>query len=139
MTYHRIGLQPTAAKLFIFLGITSLHLVNSTCGSPFSDMGPAHCSGLGLAIAAVSPSVNIANIISPVISVIFLFFGGNLLPTPPPWFIWLKYISPLNYTYSALATNEFAGQKLTCDGGGQAQCYSSVSCSSVSEAEAHTE
>lgn len=56
------------------------------------------------------------------ITVISLLFGGNLLPSPPPWFIWLHYISPLTYAYSALAQNEFIGEKFTCTAS-STQCY----------------
>ncbi|ORX40799.1 P-loop containing nucleoside triphosphate hydrolase protein [Kockovaella imperatae] len=110
IVYFMIGLRLSAARIFIFLAITCLHIANSVC--------------LGLAIAGVSPTVEIANILSPVVNVIFLFFGGNLLPSPPPWFIWLKYISPLYYTYSALTINEFRGAQLQCDDS-SSQCYQS--------------
>lgn len=56
------------------------------------------------------------------ITLIFLLFGGNLLPSPPPWFIWLRYISPLTYSYSALAQNEFTREKFTCTAN-SLQCY----------------
>lgn len=59
---------------------------------------------------------------APMFSIIFLLFGGNLLPSPPPWFIWLHYISPLTYSYMALAQNEFRGETFTCTGSGS-QCY----------------
>lgn len=57
------------------------------------------------------------------ISIIFLLFGGNLLPSPPPWFIWLHYISPLTYSYSALAQNEFKGETFNCSSDTSSQCY----------------
>jgi ABC-type multidrug transport system permease subunit len=84
----------------------------------------------------MSPSIEIANIIAPLVNVIFLLFGGTFQPSPPPWFVWLKWISPINYTFSALAQNEFEGREVRCDsgaGGGQeagasGACYGSVSC-----------
>lgn len=48
-----------------------------------------------------------------------------MLPSPPPWFIWLHYISPITYTYSALSQNEYIGQTYSCEGiqSGSTQCY----------------
>lgn len=83
--------------------------------------------GLGLMIGAMSPTVELANILAPVINVVFLLFGGSFLPAPPPWFIWLKWISPINYAYSSLAENQFAGQVYSsCDPSSSTQCYPTV-------------
>ncbi|RSH91647.1 hypothetical protein EHS25_009016 [Saitozyma podzolica] len=72
----------------------------------------------------MSPTVELANILAPVINVVFLLFGGSFLPAPPPWFIWLKWISPINYAYSSLAENQFAGQVYSsCDASSSTQCY----------------
>lgn len=57
----------------------------------------------------------------------FLLFGGTFLPSPPPWFVWLKWISPINYTFAALVQNEFKGQPLACDTPTDSGCYNSVS------------
>ena len=73
------------------------------------------------------------------VNVIFLLFGGTIQPNPPPWFVWLKWISPINYTFSALAQNEFNGREIICDGGGGASggaCYSSVCVDSLSSLQA---
>jgi hypothetical protein len=79
-------------------------------------------------IGAMSPTVELANILAPVINVVFLLFGGSFLPAPPPWFIWLKWISPINYAYSSLAENQFAGQVYSsCDASSSTQCYPTVS------------
>ena len=56
----------------------------------------------------------------------FLLFGGTFLPSPPPWFVWLKWISPINYTFAALVQNEFNGQPLTCDTPTNGACYDNV-------------
>lgn len=79
--------------------------------------------GLGLAIGAVSPTIDIANILAPIITVVFLLFGGTFLPNPPPWFVWLKWISPLNYTFAALLQNEYNGQAIECDVPTNGACY----------------
>lgn len=107
--YWMLGLKPTAGAFFIFLGINSLQVVTAVC--------------LGLFIGGVSPSIELANIIAPLINVIFLLFGGNVLPSPPPWFVWLRWISPITYTYMALGQNEFTGQSFECGASGSSQCY----------------
>ena len=78
-------------------------------------------------VAALSPTLEISQIIAPLFNVIFLLFGGSLLPTPPPWFIWLKWLSPITYIFSATLQNEFAGASVACDAAGSAQCYQNVS------------
>lgn len=75
---------------------------------------------LALAIGAISPTLEISQILAPLCNVVFLLFGGSLLPTPPPWFIWLKWISPITYIFSATIQNEFSGEVIECTGG---QCY----------------
>lgn len=80
---------------------------------------------MGLLIGCLSPTIEIGQIIAPLINVIFLLFGGNLLPAPPPWFIWLRYTSPITYVYAALSQNEYRGQTFECDAvDSSQQCYS---------------
>ncbi|CAO1622683.1 unnamed protein product [Sympodiomycopsis kandeliae] len=112
LLYWMLGLRPTAGAFFIFLAINSLQVISAVC--------------LGLFIGGVSPSIELANIIAPLVNVVFLLFGGNVLPSPPPWFVWLRWISPITYTYMALSQNEFSGQTFECNGGSgsSSQCYS---------------
>ncbi|CDS01589.1 related to ATP-binding cassette, sub-family G, member 2 (N-terminal fragment) [Sporisorium scitamineum] len=110
VVYWMIGLRQTAGSFFIWLAINVLQVGTAV--------------GLGLVIGCGAPTIELANIFAPVINVIFLLFGGNLLPLSsiPPWFIWLHWISPITYTYSALAQNEFCGLTFTCTADSQ-QCY----------------
>lgn len=108
--YWMVGLRNSAAKFFIFLAVNQIQILCSI--------------GMGFCIGAVSPTVEIGSIIAPAINVIFFLFGGNLLPSPPPWFVWLRWISPITYAYLALGQNEFRGETYNCNGqtnGGQ--CY----------------
>ncbi|UZJ56055.1 hypothetical protein CBS101457_005375 [Exobasidium rhododendri] len=107
--YWMIGLKATASAFFIFLAVNFVQVFTSVA--------------IGLAIGAASPTVQIANILAPMINVVSLLFGGNLLPSPPPWFIWLRYISPITYAYSAFSTNEYIGETYSCDGDASSQCY----------------
>ncbi|SPO28993.1 related to ATP-binding cassette, sub-family G, member 2 [Ustilago trichophora] len=110
IVYWMIGLRQTASSFFIWLAINVLQIGTAI--------------GLGLVIGCGAPSIELANVFAPVINVIFLLFGGNLLPLSsiPPWFIWLHWISPITYTYSALAQNEFKHLQFTCTANSQ-QCY----------------
>lgn len=67
--------------------------------------------GMGLCIASISPTVQISQIIGPLIIVIFLIFGGNLANSNEiTWILrWIQYISIIFYAYQALAQNEFTG------------------------------
>ena len=66
---------------------------------------------MGLCIASISPTVQISEIIGPLIIVIFLIFGGNLANSNEiTWILrWIQYISIVYYTYQALSQNEFSG------------------------------
>jgi ABC-type multidrug transport system permease subunit len=67
--------------------------------------------GLGLCVASISPTVQISEIIGPLVIVIFLIFGGNLANSNEiTWILrWIQYISIVFYSYQALAQNEFTG------------------------------
>lgn len=110
VVYWMVGLRQTASAFFIWLAINVLQIGTAI--------------GLGLVIGCGAPTIELANVFAPVINVIFLLFGGNLLPLSsiPPWFIWLHWMSPITYTYSALAQNEFRGLRFSCDANSQ-QCY----------------
>lgn len=110
VVYWMVGLRQTAGAFFIWLAINVLQVGTAI--------------GLGLVIGCGAQSIELANVFAPVINVIFLLFGGNLLPLSsiPPWFIWLHWISPITYTYSALAQNEFRDIQFSCTAD-SAQCY----------------
>ncbi|SAM84088.1 related to ATP-binding cassette, sub-family G, member 2 [Ustilago bromivora] len=110
VVYWMVGLRQTAGAFFIWLAINVLQVGTAI--------------GLGLVIGCGAQSIELANVFAPVINVIFLLFGGNLLPLSsiPPWFIWLHWISPITYTYSALAQNEFRNIQFSCEAD-SAQCY----------------
>ena len=66
---------------------------------------------MDLCIASVSPTVQISEIIGPLVIVVLLIFGGNLANSNTiTWILrWIQYISMIFYTYQALAQNEFNG------------------------------
>ncbi|SNX86145.1 related to ATP-binding cassette, sub-family G, member 2 [Melanopsichium pennsylvanicum] len=110
IVYWMVGLRQTASAFFIWVAINVLQIGTAI--------------GLGLVIGCGAPSIELANVFAPVINVIFLLFGGNLLPLSsiPPWFIWLHWMSPITYSYSALAQNEFKDLQFECEADSK-QCY----------------
>lgn len=141
--YWMCGFRSDAGAFFIFIALNSVQVVVATC-KLLTSLSESRLvmslavyrrvlanqsevsifpTGLGLFIGSISPSIELANVIAPMFTVIFLLFGGNLLPTPPPWFIWLRWISPITYTYMALTQNEFKGQRFDCGQSAQSQCY----------------
>jgi ABC-type multidrug transport system permease subunit len=111
-SYWMIGLQPFAEQYFIYAGVILVHALTA--------------NALGLAIGAAGlflksnfpvPNVAIGNILAPLIIVIFILFGGQLinLSTLTPVLAWIQYISPIAYSNKALAQNEFTGLVFTCD------------------------
>ncbi|KAK0547185.1 hypothetical protein OC846_004139 [Tilletia horrida] len=106
VVYWMVGLQPRRYGVWI-----AVNLLQVACSV-----------SLGLFVGAVSPTLNVANIIAPLINVTFLLFAPTILPNPPPWFIWIRYISPLTYTVMALLQNEMHGLVFRCSPG-ETQCY----------------
>jgi ATP-binding cassette subfamily G (WHITE) protein 2 len=85
----------------------------------------ALCSeGIGLIASTLAPNVMVANIIAPLITIVFLLFGGFYIQTDsiPSYFKWVESISYLKYSYRVLMVNEFSGLSLECSTGG-GPCY----------------
>uniref|UniRef100_A0A7S3VTN2 ABC transporter domain-containing protein n=1 Tax=Dunaliella tertiolecta TaxID=3047 RepID=A0A7S3VTN2_DUNTE len=60
-------------------------------------------------IAALSPTMDVANALLPLYVVTLLFFGGFLFrfDSIPPWWKWYSYLNFLRYAWSALMRNQF--------------------------------
>ncbi|KAJ3338608.1 ATP-binding cassette sub- G member 2 [Gonapodya sp. JEL0774] len=63
---------------------------------------------MGMLIASIAPTPQIATVIAPVFNLVFIVFGGNFanLDAIPVFIRWLQWLSPVKYTYSALMINE---------------------------------
>ncbi|KAG9198157.1 hypothetical protein G6514_010427 [Epicoccum nigrum] len=50
------------------------------------------------------------------ITMVYLLYGGYLIPVPTmhPWFRWITYVNPATYTFEALMANEMSGLILDC-------------------------
>jgi ABC-type multidrug transport system ATPase subunit/ABC-type multidrug transport system permease subunit len=71
---------------------------------------------VGMCLSALLPSVTMAPQIAPAVVIIFLIFNGNFInvDSVPVYFKWLSEISPIKYTFQALAVNEFEDAKFEC-------------------------
>ncbi|KAJ1968931.1 hypothetical protein IWQ62_000945 [Dispira parvispora] len=108
--YFLANLQYEVDKFFIYFALILLLVVVAT--------------SFGMATGALFPNIQMSQIMAPLLIVIFLLFGGNLVNVDDmtPVLSWIRYISPINYIYIALAKNELTGLAFTCDGGDQSGC-----------------
>ncbi|KAJ1925810.1 hypothetical protein IWQ60_004328 [Tieghemiomyces parasiticus] len=106
--YFMTHLQYDASKYFTFMGVTLLVVVTSVV--------------LGMAVGAVFRRLQLSQIIAPLIIIFLLLFGGNLVNTDTvtPALSWIRFISPVFYSYHALTRNEFTGLVFSC--GDNKQC-----------------
>lgn len=110
IAYFMVGLQPTAEKFFMFFFICTLVMLNSYT--------------LCMFISNISKNYQVANVIAPLVLVLYLLPSGFLikLDSIPIYWRWIKYISFFRYGFEALVLNEFDG--LTFDCGTQKGCIS---------------
>lgn len=74
---------------------------------------------IGFFVAAGSPTLEVAQILAPLIAVVFIIFGGSFVSTAtiPVWIGWLQWISTIRYSYGGLMQNEFYGETFNCQPG----------------------
>jgi len=102
IVYWMVGLNPTAPAFFTFLVIVIVLSITA--------------QSMGMLIAAVAPSMEVAQAITPVIMTLFMLFGGFYLNVDniPPWFIWIYWISIFHFGLEAFVINEFKNSKISC-------------------------
>ena len=71
---------------------------------------------IGFILSAALPSLQLALIITPTLSIFFLILGGFYIPfsNMPVWVSWIKWISFATYGYSGLLINEYSGRNIPC-------------------------
>eukprot|EP00388_Colpodella_angusta_P037626 GDKK01042088.1.p1 GENE.GDKK01042088.1~~GDKK01042088.1.p1 ORF type:complete len:273 (-),score=21.45 GDKK01042088.1:221-1039(-) len=95
--YYMVGLQSDIKHFAWFLLIATLMLCNSY--------------GMCMFVSNISKNFAVANIIAPLILVMYLIPSGfliNLDSIPVIW-RWIKYISFFRYGFEAMVINEFVG------------------------------
>lgn len=72
---------------------------------------------VGMVLSALLPGVTMASQIAPAVVILFLIFNGNFvnINSVPPYFVWLREISPIKYAFQAAAVNEFENTDFTCE------------------------
>lgn len=102
ITYFMVGFQMKADKFFIFLFLMLLLTLVA--------------QALGLLVSSAFPTQEIALVLTPIINVLLMLFGGFYINVNniPVYFIWVYYISFFRYGFEALASNELTGLTFTC-------------------------
>eukprot|EP00834_Sanchytrium_tribonematis_P000335 NODE_6_length_70510_cov_1.054395.p40 type:complete len:220 gc:universal NODE_6_length_70510_cov_1.054395:44925-44266(-) len=100
--YWIIGMDPRGYKFGTFVGITTLHTFAAAT--------------FGLTIGSAVKNVQVGQIITPLIAVLFIVFGGLFanLDSIGTWISWIQYISPVANTNKALCQNEFYENTFEC-------------------------
>ena len=72
---------------------------------------------LSMVIAICSPSAGVANLITIVVLLISLLFGGFLanIDTVPVWLGWIRFLSIFYYAFEILFVNELQGLNVNVD------------------------
>merc|ERR1711915_1017273 len=97
--YWMVGLNPDAERFFIAAGIVLLVV--------------QFVLSLGYFMSCISPNVDIALALAPVLIIPFMLFGGFYLNngSVPVWLSWLKYLSWFLYGFQALLINQWSDVK----------------------------
>lgn len=102
IVYWMVGFQSDAEKFFIFLTVVIL------C----ANIG----SGLGFVLGTLARDTSVAISLVPLTVLPFMVFSGFFVNSNsvPDYFIWIQYISFINYGFQALTINEFQGLTFQC-------------------------
>ena len=108
--YWMLGLTNNESEYFTFICITVVHAMAA--------------NSLGLMISSFVPNAKVGQILGPLIIIVFLLFGGQLvnLDTVSPVFRWIQWLSIITYSNKAYNQNEFIGLTFSCSGP-STQCY----------------
>jgi len=112
--YWMVGLNPDVLRFFIACGI--ILLVTQVVLS------------VGYFLSCLSPNVDVALAVAPVVIIPFMLFGGFFLNSGsvPVWLSWLKWISWFIYSYEALLVNQWSGvEAIACSPEAPNACQSS--------------
>merc|ERR1719222_966558 len=106
-----VGLNPDVLRFFIACGIILLVVLS-----------------VGYLLSCLSPNVDVALAIAPVVIIPFMLFGGFFLNSDsvPVWLSWLKWVSWFIYSYEALLVNQWSGiEGIACNPDAPKACLSS--------------
>jgi ABC-type multidrug transport system permease subunit len=111
IVYFMIGYQMDAGRFFIFAVI--MILINN-CGMM-----------VGIFAGSVSNELDVALAVLPLLLLPLMVFSGFFLnsATTPYYFIWVQYLSPIKYGFTAMVLNEYEGMTFTCPTNTTASCF----------------
>jgi len=100
--YYIIGYQDKVENFFLF-AVTAV--LNLNCGN-----------ALGIFIAACFSDLRVTLIAAPPLILPLMIFSGFFINTDsiPVYLDWIKYLSPVNFSFRAFMKTEMADLKLTC-------------------------
>ncbi|KAG6472157.1 hypothetical protein ZIOFF_069614 [Zingiber officinale] len=96
ITYWMGGLKPLAANFCANLGVLLL--------------GVLAAQGFGLALGALVMDLKAATTLGSVLMMSFLLAGGFYVQNIPPFIAWIKYISPLYYTFKLQIITQYSAE-----------------------------
>jgi ABC-type multidrug transport system ATPase subunit len=103
IVYWLVGMRPSAGNVAVFF--LTLSLFNLAAGA------------LSMVLTICSPSAGVAGLVTIVVLLISLLFGGFLanIDTIPVWLGWLRFLSIFYYAYEILIVNEIEGLNVNFD------------------------
>lgn len=74
-------------------------------------------NSLGISLSCLFESLEVSLQGAPLIILPLVLFSGFFVNSNgiPVWFDWIKYLSPMKYSYEALMKNEYSDLKLRCE------------------------
>lgn len=105
ISYYMIGFRSDLQYFFILMLIAVLTALNGMA--------------MGTLAASAFKTVEIALVILPLMLIPMMLFSGLMVnsSTIPSYFIWIKYIAPTQYAFTAAMENQFSNLKVFKDDG----------------------
>jgi len=103
IVYWLVGMKPSSGNVAVFF--LTLSLFNLAAGA------------LSMVLTICSPSAGVAGLVTIVVLLVSLLFGGFLanIDTIPVWLGWLRFLSIFYYAYEILIVNEIDGLNVNFD------------------------
>lgn len=100
--YFLAGLRTRPAQFFIFFLFVYVATITMSC----------IFRAVGAATRAQPQAFAIVGVVLPLL----VIYTGFVIPQPSqhPWFKWITYINPVQYTFESLIANEFHDRNFTC-------------------------
>eukprot|EP00866_Antonospora_locustae_P000023 jgi/Antlo1/23/1665 len=104
--YWIVNLNKNVGRFFIYLLVQMVVLIASLC--------------IAFMISTISPSQHIAQVLGPMVLIIFMIYGGLFVNTDQirPWLRWITWLSPVSYGFKASMQVILANQMFTGSGAG---------------------